>query len=160
MVEVEEQWACFTGHRPEKLHRTEADIRRDLRQETERAIREGIRGFISGMARGVDIWAAQIVLELRDGGQPVRLMCACPYPGFDRRWSREWQRQYREILASADGVTHVCESYRPACFQLRNQWMVDRSARVIAVFNGEKGGTKNTVAYAEKMGVPVFSIPG
>lgn len=28
--------------------------------------------------------------------------------------------------------------------------MVDRSARVIAVYNGEAGGTRNTIKYAKK----------
>lgn len=36
--------------------------------------------------------------------------------------------------------------------------MVDHSARVIAVFNGEKSGTKNTVDYAEKCGVELINI--
>jgi precorrin-6x reductase len=30
---------------------------------------------------------------------------------------------------------------------------------VIAVFNGEKGGTKNTIDYAERQNIPVIYIP-
>ena len=45
-----------------------------------------------------------------------------------------------------------------ACFQIRNEWMVNHAARVIAVFNGEKSGTKNTIDYAVKVGVPVVRI--
>ena len=112
------------------------------------------------MARGVDIWAAQIVLMLRDEGYNVKLMCACPYEGFERGWSQEWQKAYREILAAADFVKYVCEGYRRACFQIRNEWMVNHSARVIAVFNGEKSGTKNTIDYATRQNVPVQFIKG
>jgi hypothetical protein len=36
--------------------------------------------------------------------------------------------------------------------------MVDRSARVIAVYNGASGGTRNTIKYAEKHCVPVFNV--
>ncbi|MDY5774050.1 MAG: hypothetical protein SPK32_11530, partial [Bacteroidaceae bacterium] len=43
--------------------------------------------------------------------------------------------------------------YSRGCFQIRNEWMVDRSARVIAVYNGEAGGTRNTIAYANKVGI-------
>ena len=120
----------------------------------------GLNVFITGMARGVDIWAAQIVLMLRDEGYDVKLMCACPYEGFERGWSQEWQKAYREILAAADFVKYVCEGYSRACFQIRNEWMVNRSTRVIAVFNGEKSGTKNTIDYAMKVGVPVVRIEG
>ena len=151
---------CFTGHRPEKLTRDEKSVMKDLEKEIRKAIAEGLNVFITGMARGVDIWAAQIVLKLRDEGCNVRLICACPYEGFERSWSQEWQKAYREILTVADFVKYVCNGYGPACFQIRNEWMVNHSARVIAVYNGENGGTKNTMDYAMKVGVPVVRIEG
>lgn len=100
------------------------------------------------------------MLKLRDAGQPIKLMCACPYDGFEQGWSREWQERYAAILAAADYVKFVCPCYSRSCFQIRNEWMVNHSARVIAVFNGEKGGTKNTIDYALKMAVPVEYIKG
>ena len=36
--------------------------------------------------------------------------------------------------------------------------MVDRSNLVIAVFNGQKSGTKNTVDYAKRKGVNVVNL--
>ena len=42
-----------------------------------------------------------------------------------------------------------------ASYQIRNEWMVDHSARVIAVYNDEPGGTRNTIQYAEIQGVNV-----
>ena len=36
--------------------------------------------------------------------------------------------------------------------------MVDRSNLVIAVFNGQKSGTKNTVDYAKKKNVQVVNV--
>ena len=119
MTETEKRMhrVCFTGHRPEKLTRHEKSITKDLEKEIRQAVADGLNVFITGMARGVDIWAAQIVLLLRDEGYDVKLMCACPYDGFERGWSQEWQRQYKEILASADFVKYVCEGYSRACFQ-------------------------------------------
>ena len=149
---------CFTGHRPEKLTRSETVIRKDLEIQICQAVADGLNVFITGMARGVDIWAAQIVLKLRGTGYPVKLICACPYAGFETGWNQDWQRQYREILAAADLVKYVCEDYSRSCFQIRNEWMVNHAARVIAVFNGEKSGTKNTIDYAAKVGVPIVSI--
>lgn len=162
MTEVEKRKhrVCFTGHRPEKLTRHEKSITKDLEKEICQAVADGLNVFITGMARGVDIWAAQIVLMLRDEGYDVKLMCVCPYEGFELRWSQEWQKAYREILAAADFVKYVCEGYNRTCFQARNEWMVNHSARVIAVFNGEKSGTKNTIDYAMKVGVPVVCIEG
>ena len=151
---------CFTGHRPEKLREPEAVISRKLENEIRQAIADGFRVFITGMARGVDIWAAEIVLRLREEGQPIRLICACPYPGFEHRWPAEWLRRYNDILRAANLVRFISAAYSPSCFQVRNEWMVDHSARVIAVFNGEPGGTKNTIDYANSRNVPVKMITG
>lgn len=162
MTEIEKRMhrVCFTGHRPEKLSRDERIIKKDLENQIYRAIADGLHVFITGMARGVDIWVAEIVLKLRDTGYPVKLMCACPYDGFEQGWGKEWQEQYRKILAAADFVKYICPSYSRSSFQIRNEWMVNHAARVIAVFNGEKSGTKNTIDYARKVGVPVILLNG
>ena len=152
--------ACFTGHRPEKLKRMQWLIKRDLKKEILRAMDDGINVFISGMARGVDIWAAEIVLSLRDSGKPIKLICASPFPGFESRWEKEWKDRYNEIMAAADHTVFVCSGYSRSCFQIRNEWMVNHSARVIAVFNGEKGGTQNTIEYSKLSRVSVVYITG
>ncbi len=151
---------CFTGHRPEKLRRDAEHIKSDLEREIRQASADGAKVYISGMARGVDIWAAQIVLKLRDEGEAVKLVCACPYDGFERSWSREWAEQYRDVLCRADRVAYISDRYNSACFRRRNEWMVDHASIVIAVFNGERSGTKNTVDYAAKVSVPVVLIDG
>ena len=162
MTETEKRMhrACFTGHRPEKLTRNEKVIKKDLEREIRQAVADGLNVFITGMARGVDIWAAQIVLQLRGEGYGVRLICACPYDGFESGWSQEWQRQYKEILSAADFVKYICEGYSRSCFQIRNEWMVNHSARVLAVFNRENSGTKNTIDDAIRQNVLVEFIKG
>ena len=151
---------CFTGHRPEKLHRAKPEIVKDLKKEILCAIDEGFNVFISGMARGVDIWAAEIVLQLRADGKDIRLICACPYKGFEENWNIYWRIKYRAVLKGADYIKYVCAGYGRGCFQTRNEWMVDHAARVIAVFNGEKSGTANTVRYAAAKGVKTVFISG
>jgi uncharacterized phage-like protein YoqJ len=160
MVELEDRsrCACFTGHRPEKLERSETEIVAGLQKEIRQAIADGFQTFISGMARGVDIWAAEIVLALRDEGAAIHLVCASPYEGFEKRWNQEWKERYQRVMAQADSVQFICRHYSRGCFQLRNKWMVDRSARVIAVYNGQPGGTRNTIAYAINVEVPVVKI--
>ncbi len=151
---------CFTGHRPEKITRDKTSIKNELEQEIIQSISEGFNVFISGMARGVDIWAAQTVINLRDNGYPIKLICACPYDGFESGWKREWQIEYKNILVKSDLVRYICKGYSRSCFQIRNEWMVNHSAKVIAVFNGDKSGTKNTIDYAINSNVPVAFIKG
>lgn len=149
---------CFTGHRPGKLTMPEQKIKAALDEKIQAAIADGYQVFISGMARGVDIWAAEAVLRLRNGGQPIRLVCAVPYNGFETCWSAAWQERYRRILFGADRVQYICPKYSLGCFQIRNQWMVDHSARIIAVYNGGRGGTRNTLKYAAAQGISIIQI--
>ena len=104
---------------------------------------------------GIDIWAGQIVLRKKAEGQPVHLIAATPWPGFARRWNEEWQGQYNDLLKQADLVVNVSDNYHNGVFQQRNVWMVDRSNRVIAYYNGAPGGTKDTIGYAQKKGVEI-----
>lgn len=149
-TELRQHRCCFTGHRPEKLTRSETEIKKDLEAAILQAIDDGFVTFITGMARGVDIWAGEIVLQLRKQNPNLHLIAASPYEGFESRWSADWQRRYKDIISQADLVRFVCKRYSKSCFQIRNEWMVNRSARVIAVYNGEAGGTRNTIEYAER----------
>ena len=162
MTEAEKRTrrVCFTGHRPEKLNRSEKSVKIDLETQIRQAVADGLNVFITGMARGVDIWAAQIVLKIRNEGTEIKLMCACPYEGFERSWSQAWQEQYKQVLASADYVKYVSGSYSRACFQIRNEWMVNHASLVIAVFANTPSGTMNTIEYAIRKRVPVNFIKG
>ena len=150
---------CFTGHRPERLSIPESKVKAALQKEIRLAIADGINVFITGMAPGVDIWAAEIVLELRKKEElSLKLIAASPHPGFENRWSIEWQKRYAAVMAKADFIKEVCSHYSRGCYQIRNEWMVDHSARVIAVWNGRPSGTKNTIVYAKRKGVPLINI--
>ena len=67
---------CFTGHREHKLHRAEDEIRKALEEAILLAIRGGFTTFITGMATGVDIWAGEIVLELKSQYPELKLIAA------------------------------------------------------------------------------------
>ena len=56
---------CFTGHRPEKLNISEFKTKRLLKTAINNAIEKGYTVFYSGMARGIDMWGAEIVLKYK-----------------------------------------------------------------------------------------------
>lgn len=148
----------FTGHRPEKLRLTKAEIQSALQREIEAAIADGFVTFLSGMARGVDLWAAEIVLNLRQRGAAIHLVCASPYEGVEKRWAREWQDLYAHVMRQADFTQFISPHFDRQCFQQRNKWIVDHVSRMIAVYSGQPGGTENTIRYARRTGVPVICI--
>jgi len=155
---------CFTGHRPQKLswgydedHADCLKLKVILKEQIEGMIKKGVSTFITGMALGTDIWAAEIVLELKKTHSDIQLIAAIPHEGQERRWSDEYVSRYNMIRSAADNVTVLHDHYTRSCMHERNRLMVDNSAHIIAVFNGEKGGTKGTIEYAQRKGLELIS---
>ena len=158
--ELRKHRCCFTGHRPEKLAIPEKRLAKLLEAEIKLAIDSGHTTFITGMAKGVDLVAAEIVLRLRERDPRLKLICALPFPDFGQHWGDGWTERFRQVLIHADLERTICPSFSYGAYQARNEWMVRHSALVIAVFHGEPGGTKNTRAFAKRNGVPCVVIDG
>ena len=153
---------CVTGHRPDKLygydlnHKNYTKLKKLLK---DLLVDLGCTEAISGMALGVDTLYALAVLELRDEGYPIKLHCAIPCKNHCSAWSSASRKQYADILAKADKVVLVSdEEYKPWLMQKRNEYMVDRADKVIAVWNGTSGGTANCVKYAKAEGKHIIRI--
>lgn len=161
------QICCFTGHRPDKLPWgvMERDprcirIKEKIAEALERAYNLGYRHFISGMARGGDLYFAEAVLELREKYPDVLLECARPCESQSSRWPEEERRRYDNILDRCNYETMVQHTYDRGCMMRRNRYMVDHSSRVIALYDGvPKGGTAQTLAYALRKGLETDIIP-
>ena len=157
---------CFSGYRPEKLPwgYDECDPRcAQLKQRLRRAVcaacDDGFRHFICGMARGVDLYACEAVLQLREKYRDVTVEAAIPCPSQPEGWPEEEQRRWHDLVDRCDYETVVQDHYDAGCMQRRNRYMVDHASLLIAVNDGARGGTRSTIEYAFKRGVNVLDIP-
>ena len=156
---------CFTGHRPEKLPwgRDENDprclaLRQELAARLQGLYEAGYRHFICGMAAGCDLYFAEAVLALRKERPDVTLEAAVPCLGQADHWPRALRDRYDALLADCDEVTLLQHAYSPGCMQRRNEYMVGRSSLLLAVFDGQPGGTMNTILYARRRGCRILTI--
>lgn len=151
---------CFTGHRPEKLPfsaygETYARLCRHLDAAIQQKIDVGCRTFYTGMARGVDLLAAQAVLHKRQAhpNLNLRLVAVCPYT------QGRTDAAFYEICAAADEVVTLHRKYVRGCLHQRNQYMVERCGHIIAVYDGySPGGTRHTLALARQHGLEICQI--
>ena len=150
---------CFTGHRPEKLGIYEGVARAWLEDRIDEAIADGYTTFITGCAKGADLWAGDIVLKRRAENPDIRLIAASPWPDCYRSWDDRWKEEYFRVVWQSDQVDYMGEHYFRGIYEVRNRWMADRSGRVIALYTGAPGGTKRTVDYARKLGREVILYP-
>lgn len=149
---------CFTGHRPQGMpfRFNEKDerclnLKEKLKEISEKLIKEDkVTHFISGMALGTDIFAAEIIIDLKQKYPNIILEAAIPCESQETKWSEKQKRRYYKILNLCDKKTVLQKNYTHDCMQKRNRYMIDNSDIVIAVWNGTPSGTGNTVEYAQK----------
>ncbi|HJB26364.1 MAG TPA: DUF1273 domain-containing protein [Firmicutes bacterium] len=152
--------AAFTGHRPgllpcngEESSPAVKRLKYDMSRAIHKAIEQGYLRFITGMAPGFDLWAAQAVLSFREIYPRVFLECAVPYRGHGRG------SLYREILEHADRITVLSEQYYDGCLLARNRYLVEQSSLLIAYCVQEHGsGTGYTLRLAQKHGLDIIKI--
>lgn len=161
------EFTCaFTGHRPKsfpwKYNEAAPDcvlLKEVLEEQIKTLAAGGVTNFLSGIALGVDLWCAQIVLDLKEKSPALRLHCILPCEGQELKWPVSEQERYRFILGQADEVVYVSQSYHPNCMLERNRYMVDRASILLAVYDGTyRSGTGMTIRYAKKLGREIFSI--
>lgn len=157
---------AFTGYRPAKLpfgYDEECplalDFRKRLRETIEILILQGYRHFISGGAQGMDIMAAETVLDLQKRYPDVTLEMAIPFEGQAGRWPESYRARWQRCVESADVVTVLSHEYTKSCLFARNRYLVTQADLLLACYDGKEGGTKHTVEYAQCSGRPVCLIP-
>ena len=144
----------FTGHRS---YQGEADAQ--LRQTLRQLYDDGYTHFLCGMAWGWDLAAAEAVIELRKEYGEITLIAVEPYAEFRRLFHGKDLEQYNRVVESADEGVVVSEQGGDAAFRMRNDYLVDNSAMVVAWFDGKpRGGTAYTVRRARHSHLPVINL--
>ena len=99
----------------------------------------------------------QALLRLK-GEYPVRLVACIPCADQSERFSAAQRARYDALLSACDERVVLHERYENGCMFERNRYMVDRADLLLAYYTGRRGGTKYTVGYAERRGIPVYLI--
>lgn len=137
----------ITGHRPEKIPDEQA-VKEWLGVCLYNAVSECV---YVGMASGVDLWTGLAAIDL---GIPV---IACkPWAGHKPRIADA--EAYEAVIEHAREVVnvHPSETYPgPWVYQKRNEYMVDRTDRLLAVWDYSSGGTCNCINYAIAVQTPI-----
>ena len=115
------------------------------------------------MALGIDQIFVECMVDARryyqEHGVDFKIVAAIPCQNQDGRWNSASQKEYKELLHACDASVLVTDApYAPRLMQVRNEYMVDHSDVVIAVWNGTDGGTANCVRYAASRGKKIVRV--
>lgn len=111
--------------------------------------------FISGMAAGFDIIAAEAALA-----NGIEVWAAIPWLGHKDSLPKDWQERWMRVYDAAKKRHVIVEQAKfpgNKCYFDRNHWMVDNADVVMAYWNPETktGGTYECINYALDNNVPV-----
>ena len=170
---------CFTGHRPNKLGGYNWDIPKNqdvilaITTTVTKIIKENEGEefhFICGGALGVDQMAFYVCNKLKSSYKNIITEIAVPFKRQYILWNKQDFQKWRTQLYQADILTLVdrIEGYKVdgqkediyyiEKMQKRNEYMVNKSDIVIAVWDGTKGGTGKCVKYAKGMNKNIVII--
>lgn len=157
---------AFSGYRPQKmpfgfdeLDQRCIDFKQRLHDTIESLIWCGYSHFLSGGALGMDMYAAEIVLDFRQQYPWIGLEMVIPFDSQPDKWNDLYKERYRALLDKADIVTFISHEYSKGAIFLRNRYLVDNADLLLAAYDGQPGGTQLTCNYARKAGIDVCKIP-
>ena len=162
----------FTGHRPGKLYGYSLDnpkyqvLAKHLLKVLRHLVEvEGVRRFITGGAIGYDTVAFFCVERIKGEYEGIENVLAVPFKNQPALWNEVDKERYSRMLKLADKIVYVDElddykvvedgvevgDFSPIKLQKRNEYMVDSSNYMIALWDGVKsGGTYNCLTYLNK----------
>ncbi len=155
----------FTGYRESKLPFFGEDdpfleeFKERLSGTILELIKDGAREFYSGMALGVDTYAAEAVLRARERFPEISLIAVVPCSDQDKLWNGAQQRRYRGLLAQCGRIITISPHYEKGCMHKRNRALVELCDILVAVYDGKPGGTRYTIDYARKIGRKIIELP-
>ena len=151
----------ITGHRPSKLGGYNDNTNKSYQIKTilrKCFLQSKPNCIVSGMALGVDQWAAEVAIELG-----IKVLALIPCLAQDYKWPPHSRISYIKLLTeienSGGSIEYVTkEPYSSTCMQLRNQRIVDYSTHILAIWDKSWGGTGSCVRLAKKAGRPITII--
>lgn len=173
---------CVTGHRekfikpyrnnPAYFDTTCTALKLMLERYIEIVMEKGYTTLISGLAEGVDLWAAERVLLRKRFDKDCRLIGVMPYLKHSAAFSEENMNLLRLVERHSDLLITTCDKRNmtygknstpytdPNVYKRRNYYIVDNSSIVIAFCSDDNlhSGTAQTVRYAQRLNRPVFSF--
>jgi len=153
---------AITGHNPQRFkfkYNEQAPLCRKLKSAVTEQIKtlysKGVRVFYVGCSVGVDTWAAEIIIDLKQQTDfsDMELFCAIPFSDHTEKFTAGQKKRYDNILNKCSHKEIISRHYSPVAYKRLNYFLVDKSEYLIAVYDQDKSerhGLGQMVNYAIK----------
>ena len=106
-------------------------------------VEEGLEWVIISGQLGTELWAAEVVFDLRKEYNQLKLGILLPFLKQEESWNEANREYYQSILARADFVDAIFKKpYEgPQQLRIKNQYMIQKSDAMLIVYDSEKVGS-------------------
>jgi len=117
-------------------------VKRAIEKRLRQLIEEGLEWILISGQMGVEMWTAEVVLDLKDKYN-INLAIVPPFLNQAKRWPEALQFKYEELLVVADFYEPIYqEEYKgPYQFQAKDLWLIDKSDGCLLLIDDEYPGS-------------------
>ncbi|BGE82421.1 DUF1273 domain-containing protein [Staphylococcus petrasii] len=103
-------------------------------------IDEGLEWVLIQGQIGIELWAAEVVLDLKQTYPELKLGIITPFYGHTSKWNEVNQAKYNSIVEKADFLesVHHTEYEGPFQFKQTDQFMLDHTDMTLLIYDDEQ----------------------
>lgn len=121
--------------------------------------KQGYTHYYSGMSEGIDMLAANAVLDFKGKHPDVHFVAVIPFEWQQERYSTTGENDYKSICSEADEVIRLSEEFSKDDFYLRrNDYLLENCSTMVCYHDGQCDVMMHTHSRAKKAGIPIINI--
>ncbi len=139
-------------------------LKKRMRDQLELLYQQGIRWFYIGAGLGVDLWAGEILLRMKEqeAYQDLEIVVVLPFEGHDRNWDSHSRERLSFLKRhSARTVVLGTSATKQVAYDCAAVYIAERADCLLAVYDGVQSGkgTVGTAVYrGEQRNIPIIRI--
>ncbi|MFC5649328.1 SLOG family protein [Paenibacillus solisilvae] len=118
-------------------------IKKAIAKQLIRLAGEGLEWVIVSGQWGVEIWAAEVALELKQSYEGLKLAVITPFLEQEEKWSDPKKEIYERILSGADYVNSITNKKYdgPWQFKEKDRFLLQHTDGLILLYDEEQDGS-------------------
>lgn len=142
-----------TGYKPHELgifnekHPGISIIKKALENEFRALLGDGLEWVIISGQLGVEMWAAEVVLELKAEYPNLKYSVITPFLDQQKNWNEVKQEQFLQLLNKADFTTSVTKRPYEAPWQFveKDKFIIQNTDALLLVYDEDNEGSPRYV---------------
>lgn len=120
-------------------------IKKVLKKRLISFIEDGLDWVLISGQLGVELWAGEVVVDLKKQYPHIKLAVLTPYLNQESNWNESNKALYEFVIGQADFVDSISkrEYENPTQLKQKNEYLIKKSDGLLVLYDDEKPGSPN-----------------